>query len=350
MKLREDLKAYGKLATTKAGPVAGQVEVTSSCFQHCRACESWRDDRKGVIRGLWSLEQLQDLCQQLAQTGTFEHLSLTGGDPQDWPHLVEFLAWFKGFKRAMRRPFKLQLNTALARDIRDPHLWREVVDDVRVSLDAVDPVLYQKIRNDKETGPADVLRRMVELRHPRLATNTTVFPETLFAGEVTNILQELSRRLVDERLVLRKAIFLAVIGPRGGDRDEVFWEKWEELRLLRSVVPTSFAENVAEVRRFVASPEASDVKCWAGNISFHIKANGDWYPCCLAGGEAIETYPELKTGNFFKTGNIWELLEAYEAKPHYANPLMPCREICQWKQLQINLAGHACDGNTLSMP
>jgi len=350
MEIRSDIQQYAKLALLRTGYVSGQVEVSSKCFQHCRACESWRDDLSGVVRGMWELPTLQALCVELMRTHPFEHLTLTGGDPQAWPYLDAFLNWWAGETTYSR--FKLQINTALTQDP-DPAQW-QIFDDVCVSLDAVQPEIYAKIRGDKQTDPHEVLRRMKHLGHRGLATRTTVMPENL--GHCYAILDALE--VLHRQTPIRKAVFMAGIGPRVG-RDDGFWSRYRELAKDAKSwsVPTSFADDVWETRQFCESDAAKSVPCYAGNISFHAKANGDWYPCCLAGGEAITTYPQLRIGNYFQEvahspamSAARRLLDRYRPHCHYGKADMPCSEICQYKQLQVNLAAHAASTSTLSMP
>lgn len=349
MRIRPDVQQYAKLALLRTGYVAGQVEVCSQCFQHCKGCESWRDDLSGVVRGVWPLDALQNLCLELFDRHPFEHLTLTGGDPQAWPHLDEFLHWWQS--QTTWAKFKLQINTALTRKP-DPATWK-IFDDIHVSLDAVDDELYRKIRGDKSTSPYDVLQWMIGLNHTRLCTRTTVYPENI--DHIPEIIDQLDR--FAGRYPFRKAVFLAAIGPRV-ERDDRFWEKYDDLKeyALGCDLETSFDEDVHEVREYLLSEEAAEVPCYAGNLSFHAKANGDWYPCCLAGGEAITTYPQLRIGNYFQEAAINRitpatvLLRRYRPHCHYGNEAMPCSSICQYKQLQVNLAAHAASKSVLSMP
>lgn len=351
--IRPDLMLYAKLAQRGTGLVAGQIEVTSQCFQQCRMCESWRDDLSGVQRGLFSLDGLKDICQQLAAMPTFEHLALTGGDPQRWPHLSEFLKWWVDAKL----PFALQINTALTRDD-DWDLWRRAFRDVRVSLDAVSPEKYLKIRGDKETKPDDVLRRIAQLHHPRLQTNTCVVP--LNVDEIPRILLALAQLGLQCEPVwdyangplVRKASFLPVIGPREA-RTGVFWARFDEEAAAATVrarglpFELSFAEAVPDVRAFLTG-DVGHIPCFVGNITFHIKANGDYYPCCLTGGEAIATYAPFKLGNVCEAP-LLELAKRWQSRKVYKDG-SPCPDICQWKQLNMNLAAFHAEGVTLAMP
>lgn len=356
--IRPDIRAYAKLSTRSGQLVAGQVELTSKCFQKCAMCESWRDDLSGVVRGTWTLARLQELCCELSDYPHFEHLALTGGDPQYWPHLTEFLCWFRDQKKRGDHScgFDLQINTALTQDMTEEvqGIWREVVRDVRVSLDAATPRTYQLMRGDAR-DPVEIVDRMARLRHPRMATNTCVTTRNIH--EVQAILKLLAENFTDRPLPgdgnlppLRKAMFLAVIGDRDTG-SEAFWGQYRELkqRCRATFLPTSFSEDVAAVRDFLQSEAAAGLKCYAGNSTFHVKANGDWYPCCLVGGEAIETHPEFRMGNYW-TDPLWKILLNHKTEAHYGCDDKPCSKICQWKQLQLNLAASEADGTILAMP
>lgn len=346
MEVRSDIAAYAKLAVLKTGPVAGQVEVTSHCFQHCRMCESWRDDAKGVHRGTWSLDQLKHLCFELESYGTFEHLALTGGDPQHWPVLDAFLEWFQQQKAAGRLNFHLQLNTALTQEVKRPWLWCGV-RDLRVSLDSPYTATYQRLRGDKHTTPSAVLSRLKTLDHPRVQIAMTVTPENVV--EIPGMLTSL-RQFCEAGGRIRKATFLPVLGDRAS-RPASFWAAYEQAATYKQLLPfeTSFADSVLSVRHWTHTVPGMATRCWSGNITFHLKCDGSFYPCCLVGGEAIVTHPELAVGNVFEDGfdAVWRY---YKPERHYADINKPCRDICQYKQAALNLAAEQAASSVLSMP
>lgn len=345
--LRGDLALYGKLAISNVGYVAGQVEVTSKCFQMCRGCESWRDDKSGAQQGEWTLEWMKTLLTQLSRLNMFEHLSLTGGDPQAWSFLEQFLDWYNGNHELDR--IKLQVNTALVRAVPRPEQWH-LFHDVRVSLDAIRRATYKLIRGDRYTDPLDVVRRIVRLEHKRVATITTVFPENI--DEIEEMVESVDQASKTMIHPIRKMMFLPAIGTRVG-KNIGFWQKYNELskRLpTKVVVPLSFAESVYQIRQFLTTKEAWDIPCHTSRISFHAKANGDWYPCCLVGGEAIRTEDKLRIGNFFQNPSVDHMWDNAKPHRHYSNKDLPCAQICQYKQLQINLAGMEAAKTTLAMP
>lgn len=339
MKLRDDIMLYGKLAQQQLGYVAGQVEVTSKCFQHCKYCLSWVDKSYGEF----TLQQLQNFVDDLCTKFTmFEHLTLTGGDPQAWPHLDKFLEWWK--LPGILETVDLQVSTALARDIKNPELWRTAIKDLRVSIDASSDKMYQRIRGNTENTCNTILARLATLRHLNLAIITTVYPDNI--GELMSLLSSLDN-LYRKGLPMRKIIVMVGIGVK---LDKEFWQSWRQAKQWAEFsmkVSTSFADDIIQVRAQCNSPVTDNVHCWASKLGFHIKPNGDVYPCCLIGGEAIEVQKEFLMGNIFEQ----ELIDIYNSYTPTRYEMKPiCREICQFKQLQINLAGEYARKIKLAIP
>ena len=347
---RSDLNYYGKLMQYGT-PIAGQVEVQSGCFQHCRMCESWRDDLKGVVRGTWSVNDLLSLTQRLASFRTFEHLSLTGGDPQAWKPLTQYLAAVLARQElgTLRKGFGLQLNTALTRDVEDVSLWSAALQDVRVSLDAIDKDAYAWIRGDKDTDPLDVVARVDALGRAgvNVQLNVCVTAETL--DQMEQIAHVVASAM---DYPPRKVTFLPVIGDRF-TRDSDFWIRYSgetnrlAVYLARHGVKSNDAEGVAATREWCSGSEAAETPCYHGGTTFHIKANGDVYPCCLVGGEAISTYKQFILGNYFEG---YTFTPTRKPQLDYADEDKPCRNICQWKQAALNKAAHEASLVQLSMP
>ena len=324
MLLRDDIKFYGKYARYGASYVAGQLELTTRCFQRCAHCQSWREAEGAHAE--WSLEDAKGLLMQLCEMH-FEHLSFTGGDPQAWPHLPALLAWFQG-------RYALQISTALMRDLEpaEAKLWREKVADVRVSLDAASLEGYEAMRG-VAADPLQILDRLRALQHPRPATMTTVSEANI--DEIPRIVSLLSG------MNLRRAMFLPALGV---EHSQEFWLRYRDLtRVYSSMHWTSFNETVA----FAAMP--SETKCWVRNISFHIKANGDLYPCCLVGGEAITTDERFRLGNVHQN-QLRDIRARTFPVACYGRTGMPCDAICQYKQRQMNAAAEAAGAVRLSMP
>lgn len=339
LNVRKDLLMYAKHARNNGGLVAGQVEVTSACFQQCGSCDSWREDIRD--RHVMSLETLKALCEELDDIPSFETLAITGGDPQAWPPLTEFLAWFVAREFA----WSLRINTALTQPLTDTDaaLWCDAFDEVRVSLDHHDPVEYQRIRGDDATVPSVVATRIRSL----VAFNVNV--SVLCVVTRDGVRMGAMSEWVDHHCGgIRKLTFLPATGHRFKTDD---W-RWytDQVRVVNDyqwAFTMSFDDNVPDVRAWTHTDDGRAARCHAGTISFHIKPNGDWFPCCLTGGEALRTQAEFRMGNI-NVSTIRHIMATWHPQKFYDNDALPCRDICQYKQACINKA--ASDVVVLSMP
>ncbi len=336
--LRNDLLYYGKLAQRQLGYVAGQIELTSACGQKCKFCSSWIDHRTGKQKGTLELETVTDLLNQFNRMPTFEHVAFTGGDPQHWETKLEVLFdWIAAQRKLGDIQYGTQVNTAMILPIekQDQRFWHSAVDDLRVSLDGVDKEHYFYMRR-VETDPEEILNRLEDLQHPGLSFNTTV-------GEnnIDHVL-EIVRRVASLQTPVRKMMFLPVLGFF---HQPEFWEKWGFFyKMDWSGLPfkVSFASDEIP-------PLEAGVRCHAGSISFHVKANGDVYPCCLVGGEALKTIQDLSLGNVYHE-DMETMRKRYVPLSHYDNPDLPCSMICQFKQASINHAAERASRVNLAMP
>lgn len=339
---REDLNTYGKLAQYGIGYCAGQVELTSECEQRCRYCFSWREHHNGTVNGSLSLSMIKDLVAQLNAMTTFSHLTFTGGEPVLWKDSTNPEIDFEQLLRLLKvqgMNFSLQVNTALVRPLNST-VWNNCLDRVRVSLDGITPETYKKMRG-VDQDPEEIIQRMEELAHPGLSIMICAAKENI--DEVPLIIARLNKM----KHLPRKIMCLAVLGV---DSAPEFWEKYNRLKDVPSLhIPTSFQENVSEVRRFCNSPEAEEIPCAVAKISFHIKATGRIHECCLCtGSEAIQSHPESSLGNVYKE-TLVEIQKRHIPIKHYQKGSL-CSASCQFKQLYINRLAHEAGKITLTMP
>lgn len=336
--VRPELMFYGKAMHRKTGYVAGQLEITSKCSQKCFMCDSWKQHQTGTIAGTFKYLDLLNIFRQLSAMSTFEHLTLTGGDPQNWTDEALHMGFDDLLRLTKGRGFTLQVNTALMREPRI-EVWRTALDRVRVSLDAIDPKTYRKIRG-VAVNPEEIVQRMERLAMPGLATMTCV--SLLNIDEIGKIIERLNRMAIPPR----KAMFLAVLEQQTTPE---FWAKFRQLKEVPSpLVQTSFAEDVVALNEFKNSAASQGVRCWVGNVSFHIKCNGDVYPCCLVGGEAVSTQKQLAIGNVL-TESLDNIYDRFCPHPFYYKG-SPCVGVCQWKQVIMNLIGEEACRTKLTMP
>jgi radical SAM protein with 4Fe4S-binding SPASM domain len=352
---RSDLRMYAKMMQHPTGYVAGQLELTSACEQRCVNCQSWIDHTSGKEQGEWELRDVKKLFRSLSKIPTFEHLTLTGGDPQSWEDLGYLLPWFHTNRKDLR--FKLRINTALPKlpmELEEARWWQFALQDLRVSLDAVNPEVYRAMRG-VDRDPEEVLMALHRIDHPRTTTLTCVSEHNI--RHVRDIVKRL-RVARNNHLRLRKAIFIPVrpqndkrlvqinTGTHRTQTDE--WQTlWEELCTeFRGETWTSFGEQVTREDQ----PLRCD--CHVGKITFHIKHNGDLYPCCLMGGEAIATRREFRIGNVLKEPieHLWASYVANPVRNAYDDPNSACSRICLWKQTTMNRLGNKAEETVLSMP
>lgn len=347
---RRDLLLYGKQMVNPVGFVSGQMELTSKCEQRCVSCQSWLDHNSGVQRGEWLFQHAKNFFFSLAYffETKFEHLTLTGGDPQSWPHLHQLIEYYQ----AEGYPFKLRVNTALPEEVVRPDLWRSALSEVRLSLDAVDPEYYRAMRG-VHTDPNDILVRAMELDHPCLSTLTCVSQRNI--DHIPKIVERLEWLREKGRLNLRKAIFIPIRDMNDRAlvqlqlRPEEYQEKWKRLQDEYEYLDwTSFGEQVPEG----SLSQHKGVTCWVSRITFHVKHNGDLYTCCLMGGEALQTRKEFKVGNVLEesVAMIWDRAARNPPKNVYDDPDSPCSRICLFKQSSMNLIAEEASRTSLSMP
>jgi len=346
-------RAAGVVAS-KLGFTCGQIELTSTCFQKCTACSSWVDNLKGTVRGTWELEEVKTLCLELQSMPSFRWLTLTGGDPQAWEPLDEFLDWFL----AGHFDFHISINSALARPINDAPLWRAALSGIRLSLDATDAGIYQKVRGDRANSPELVLARFAELKHPNSSILAVFYEESIghmlpYVRYLRTMWEQGPLRFVD------RVGLTAALGPKGVGRDiNLYWRAWDEqITALEEDTPCDLQVDYhgsgrVSAQFFQDNPTAfHDVPCRIGYYTFHLKADKMWFACCLLGGEAIDTQTEYSLG-YYDPGDanygVTAFYDVYVPQMMYRNPA--CREVCQWKQIACNVeADSAINGRSLKI-
>lgn len=332
--MREDLLVYEKLIRHGLGYIAGQLELTSHCEQRCAFCQSWRDHIRGTQHGEFTAGKLIDILDQLADMPTFENLTFTGGEPQCWAPLESLL-----LAVADGLPFSLSVNTTLAQEV-NPEAWHKF-RAIRVSLDAVSLDGYYRTRG-VALDPNEVLQRIEALAHPNWSSMTCV--SKLNIDEVPELLDRLGRM----KCLPRKVMLLPVLGSLGEHALDPDDFARLQSHIHRETYP--FQTNLVENRNtLLDNPDLEDIPCYMGRVSFHIKANGDVYPCCLIGGEAVETQSKHCWGNIRKV-SLEEIRQLHPELPCHYREGSPCRKVCQWKQTYLNVRAHTSDRFRLSMP
>jgi len=333
--MKESLLIYLKFIQYGVGYLAGQIELTSACKQRCTFCKSWKDHVSGKYRAAFRYEKICDILQQLSEIPYFENLTFTGGEPQCWEHLEKLL---KEFGRKL--PFDLGINTTLVEPI-NFDLWRNF-NSIRVSLDSLNPKTY-KILRGVSTNPEIVLKRLEKLSHPNWSVMVCVSENNL--EEIPEIIERLKKM----RSLPRKVMFLPALGREKNFFDMERYESLIEKFTNQIDLPfqTNFAEDVSKLKKLY---DISEVPCSIGRTTFHIKADGDLFPCCLIGGEAIDTHQDFCFGNVYQN-TLQEIQNSNMSLPlHYSGKNSPCLKVCQWKQMAMNIATKNSWSKKLSMP
>jgi len=327
---RKDLASYAKLIRYAPLYIAGQLELTSRCFQRCPMCSSWKEKTSDV----WNLPLLQRLWDDLSSLSFFEHLALTGGDPQAFD-LLERVA-------CMPRCFRLQLTTALCKR---PEPWYvNCFDQIRISLDSVSPEIYKKVRGVVR-DPEEIFGWLGEFSWKPQQIS---FLLTISTQPSPDLLETISRIM---NFALPHEWFRRIIVMcRIPSSSEILGKYARLSSVVLLPEKLSLAEDVAAVRKLAVSPEASQWQCWASIAGFHMKADGSVYPCCLVGGEAIRTAKRFCLGSYAGSDirSIYEKALRFSSKQCYQS--ITCQRVCQFKQMALNCLVSQASDYKLSIP
>jgi MoaA/NifB/PqqE/SkfB family radical SAM enzyme len=135
------------------------------------------------------------------------------------------------------------------------------------------------------------------------------------------------------------------------DRYTDFTTKFADTLWMDCDFEASFEnESVAELPALKALAQEEKWDCYAGVLGCHIKANGDIYPCCLVGGEAVSTDAAFVIGNV-------HLTVLADLHRRYCNNMITdaysceaCQAVCLYKQTKINQYAHAAKSIALAIP
>ena len=331
---RDDLKFYAKAAIRPSFYIAGQVELTTACHSNCTFCAKASKVKRWPTP--MPYEMMCRLYIELYQNPWFENLTLTGGDPQAWPHLDRFLKYVVSFHKHMQSRRKiLNINTTLQKPISEEQakLWADSLNSVRVSLDGTDSDILQKTRGVRYQFDA-IAASMHRLHNAGVSVSTNTCVSELNIDHILDMLSDFRYHIP----FIRKAMFLPYLGC-----SETLNEKWRkvikmaESYALKPPFPTSLAENPVYVRDAINLGLLDKIPCWASRIGFHMKPDGSVYRCCLTGGEAVEADDSYKVGTYDDVCTMESIYENLGDIPPCLYNTARCIEICQFKQTALNM-------------
>lgn len=339
-----DIMTHAKHMTVMEGWLTGQIELTSVCACKCPHCESWKDHKSGKMCAQFRLPDAIELTQRIISISPYlTTIRLTGGDPLCWEHFENYLKAIAHMRRQPNgRVIQLQVTTAL-RSAPDLVSWRYEawqggISKLRVSLDAMHPETMKIVRGVEYSGE-EIFERINHLRIPTniytVVSEETV-PEIAHMADAVEACPWVKKHILTPRLDK---------GP-GAVVDWGTIHNWWKFRMEQGECKTQIAMQGFNV------PLENDTVCWAQRVHFHIKANGDFYGCCLMGGEAIETDERFCFGNVHELPleEIHARVKASYLKPYGDWDHFACHEVCLLKQ---RLANHHCsnaDKINLSLP
>jgi len=348
-----ELLAYAKLALHRRGYVSAQIELTSRCFQRCLSCFAKDADNKAD----WSLSDAKRLFNELATLPSFEHLTLTGGDPQAYAYLEDLLYHWDV---VLGRPFRISMSTALM-VIPSPLTAR--LGMVRLSLDALSPEVYKLCRG-VERDPKELVNLLVGIGCPCSA---------LTCLSINNLdeMLPLADYLVDQALRnprfknFKRWSVVPMLGATDEETEklmEVYHSLECHMIKVRSIYPslpfvsalgTNRLKDFYHHRKY--AKDYPKIPCWSSYISCHIKADMKVYPCCLIGGEATAfskgaVIGDLAVESLTNVYTRWTN-SAIERHPQMSmHDCARCREVCQIKQHSFNEEAEGVSNYLLSMP
>ena len=278
-------------------PVSIQVALLDACFNRCIGC--------GHPSRIQRKMSAADWITFISQRKNTESVCYSGGDPMAHPEFNSIMQWHvdSGVKFGMT--ITGYVPPAIDMQLMAKAAW------VRVSLDAVDPEVYAKVRG--KTPVHKVLRCIddmlavgvnVELGVTLHPDNEAEFANVKSYAEHMGILQVHSRYAYPESNPL-----------------------WPDADLeQRGVLP------------FKA--------CSAALYQLYIDSDGTVYPCCVTAGDTRDAPLADGLGNIFLDPweQVWQQVVAYSRLPVALLPDV-CRTCCVQRLSEIN---NICDKLTMS--
>jgi MoaA/NifB/PqqE/SkfB family radical SAM enzyme len=310
--------------TTYAADLPQQVyiEVTNRCNSLCVSCPLTYDHfLRFEPKHHLTWEQFRQVVDQLPH---IQRAILHGiGEPLLNPELPRFIAYLKG--RGAHVLFNT--NGVLLDEKRGSMLVEAGLDELRISLDAVTPELYHKLRGiNKLPMILDNLRAFTS-RHggkerPRLSLwmvgmqeNLEQMPELVRLGAELGVpevyLQRLvffggGERIADDATMVPEQSLFGTLEQRQAELILTCEELADELGLVfRASGATTPHESVVVHGSY---PWQGCYRPWA---VLYVTANGNLLPCCIA-PFATPEYSSLLLGNLFQR----PLRELWNDKPY----------------------------------
>lgn len=194
-----------------------RISVTALCNFACRYCAPQSTAEQAAR--FPAPQALLDAVRRMHHANAFHTVRITGGEPTLYPHLNELCRGLKdlGIERVALTSNGLRLSPLL------PELRASGLDDVNVSLDALDPETHRRLGGRGEPGTVlDAVDRATELGFG-VKLNCTVL-----RGHNERELRPLLQASAERRLTIRYLEFMRM-GPVRDDHEQLFFSEQDIL-------------------------------------------------------------------------------------------------------------------------
>lgn len=272
-------------------PISIQVALTDSCFNRCIGCGHPSRQQKSMTADQW--------LNFLAQRTGVESVCYSGGDPMA----------FRDFNKVMQHHVDRRLAfgatiTGYVPPYINVHLLAQAAW-VRVSLDAVTPEVYEKVRGHTPVFKVlDGIDRMMAAG-VKVGLGITLHPDN--EDELPNVLRYAADKGITD-------IDTRYAYPNSNPR-------WPDATLeQRAVQPFT--------------------NCHAALYQLYIDSDGSVYPCCITAGDTRAGPTAHALGNIFTDSwdEVWSAVVAYTRLDIAELPEI-CRTCCVKRLSEIN---HVC--------
>ncbi len=259
-------------------PPSLQVGLTNHCLNKCLTCGHWKRQSKNIL----DIETLLNFLRDGNKAG-LETVCYSGGDPFIYPPLNDLMRWHitneidYGFITAGYVPTHIDLD-----------LLRRA-KFIRVSLDALDDVVYKKVRGGAITASqviASIGYLMRSHGFENIGLGVTVHKHNWM--QVGKIVRYAFQQDIKElRIWLVRNVPGLELDRLQSRALKGILEEYEQEGLLDSIgLKTNFdlAISILDGKSEVVPFE----KCYASLLQWFVMPNGDVYPCCIMAGDSEE--------------------------------------------------------------
>lgn len=271
-------------------PISLQVALTDSCFNRCIGCGHPNREQHKMDVTDWLGFLL------VARAHGIESVCYSGGDPMAFPPFNEVMEWHIRNQVDFGCTITGYVPPAINLGYLSRARW------VRVSLDAIDADVYEKVRG--KTPLAKVLKGIDDMLAVGVNVQLGVTLHRENEGQLPKILDWAKGKGITN---IDSRYAYPMSNP-----------KWSDVDMgQRGVLPFN--------------------NCKAALYQLYIDSDGSVYPCCITAGDTRSAAQGATLGNIYteEWQNIWERVVEYSEKPLHNLPDI-CRTCCVQRLSEIN--------------